>query len=248
MLVYLEAYKEYYISIAYYDICQEGTINFIVERLGGEGYHRFSLASPRYFTGLEDATGEFISGGIDVELGADNIWREKRTDGREGSILYADFIMSNQIFVNTIEQMIELGSFDFLRTEEDQFILKYLELFDNDPEKCDIFLRELWGEHYESYAETFQLQDVYQGIYHGNGEDYTELARKYLAKRITVGYNADLNETIEEGDERLGCVIVTDELADVLQMLMDKYTFEGVKNSWTKLCYYHQYFCEDTPF
>ena len=28
-------------------------------------------------------------------------------------------------------------------------------------------------------------------------------------------------------------------LAELLQMLMDKYTFAGVENSWTKLCYYY---------
>ena len=41
--------------------------------------------------------------------------------------------------------------------------------------------------------------------------------------------------------ERKGCVVVTEELAEVLQFLMDKYTFKGVDNSWTKLCYYYDY-------
>lgn len=251
MIAYLEAGVDYYIDIAYYDVYGTGTIKYRVERLGGEGYYRFSNASPGPFTALENQQGELtetIATGINVELGADKIWREKRTDGRVGSILYADFTMSTPAFPSqSIEQIIKLGAFDFSRTEDDQYILNYLANFDNDVEKCDEYLRELWAEKYEEYAEIYQLDDVYAGRYHGNGQDYTDLAKKYLAKKITVGYNADLGETINEGDERIGCVIVTEELADLLQILMDKYTFEGVETSWRKLCYYHQYFCEATP-
>ena len=38
-----------------------------------------------------------------------------------------------------------------------------------------------------------------------------------------------------------GCMIVTVELAELLQMLMDKYTFEDVDQSWLKLCYYYDH-------
>jgi hypothetical protein len=41
--------------------------------------------------------------------------------------------------------------------------------------------------------------------------------------------------------ERVGCVEVDKELADILQKLMDKYTFEGVDYSWKKLCYYYDH-------
>ena len=216
MIVYLEAGKDYYIDIAFYDVYQEGTINFRVERLGGEGYYRFTLASPGYFTTLENPGGEmsswFIHGGIDVELGADGIWREKRTDGRVGSILYADFTMTTPIFQsNTLAQVIENGGFNFAVDE---------------------------------------LGEPVSG-----GEDLTEHAREIYNSRIQVGYNAQLGETIKEGDERIGCVVVTEEVAELLQKLMDKYTFMNgvepntwsVENSWTKLCYYSQYFCAATP-
>jgi lipid A disaccharide synthetase len=56
-----------------------------------------------------------------------------------------------------------------------------------------------------------------------------------------------IEEVIAEGDARIGCVAVDAELANILQQLMDKYTFEGVENSWLKLCYYEQYFCAATP-
>ena len=41
--------------------------------------------------------------------------------------------------------------------------------------------------------------------------------------------------------ERIGCVEVDERLAEILQLLMDKYTFENVDHSWTKLCYFYDY-------
>jgi hypothetical protein len=41
--------------------------------------------------------------------------------------------------------------------------------------------------------------------------------------------------------ERQGCVAVDARLAEILQLLMDKYTFENVDHSWVKLCYYYDY-------
>ena len=254
MVVYLEAGKDYYIDIAFYDVYQTGTIYFRVERLGGEGYYKFSLASPPFFTAEIDNYGNsiIVSGGMDLELGSDGIWREKRTDGREGSILYADFTNPTPLFQShSIQQMIELGAFDFSKSEEDQYVLNYLKIYDNDPAKCDAHFRELWGDTYDEYAEIYKLSDVYAGIYHGSGSDMTETARAYLSKVITAGYNSQLNENIEVGDERIGTVPVTAELAELLQALMDKYTFmndtESVYGSWAKLCYYQQYFCSATP-
>ena len=40
--------------------------------------------------------------------------------------------------------------------------------------------------------------------------------------------------------EQIGCVVVDQELAELLQLLMDKYTFKNVEHSWTKLCYYYE--------
>ena len=34
---------------------------------------------------------------------------------------------------------------------------------------------------------------------------------------------------------------MTKELAEILQKLMDKYTFEDVDNSWLKICYYYDH-------
>ena len=206
IIAYFEAGRDYYIDIAYYDVYTTGTINYRVEYLGGEGVYRFSMASPGYFTALISPDGEFtetIAGGIEVVRGDDGIWREKRTDGREGSILYADFTKTTVIFSsNTLAQMIDLGGFNF---------------------------------GFDEYGES------------AVGKDYTEKAREIYSRVIKEGYNETLGEYIEAGDERIGCVIVTDDVVELLQKLMDKYTFPGVENSWRKLCYYHQYFCAATP-
>ena len=74
------------------------------------------------------------------------------------------------------------------------------------------------------------VEEVLAGKYHGHGEDYTEQIRTYLDDIITSG-----------AKERIGCVVVTEELAQLLQMIMDKYTFQNVDHSWTKVCYYYDY-------
>ena len=260
IIAYLEAGVDYYIDIAYYDVYQYGTIYFKVERLtsqdgmhpNNEGYYRFSSASPGFFTYYENEntgsldTNEIVAGGISVEL-TDGYWREKRSDGRVGSLLYADFTMTTGIFNRTIEQMIEAKAFDFSRTEYDQYVLNVLEICGGDKAACIEYLRNEWGEDYDEYYEIHKVDDVLAGRTHGAGADYTAIMREYVKKEIKVGYNEILGETISEGDVRIGCVIVDAQLAEILQHLMDKYTFEGVKNSWTKVCYYTQYFCAATP-
>ena len=44
-----------------------------------------------------------------------------------------------------------------------------------------------------------------------------------------------------EHPERSGCVPVDEKLAQILQALMNKYTFDDVDHSWTKVCYYYKY-------
>ena len=55
--------------------------------------------------------------------------------------------------------------------------------------------------------------------------DRTEDIRPYISQMIT------------EGDAK-GTVMVTEELAEILQEMMDCYIFNGVEHQWTKLCYY----------
>lgn len=317
MMAYLEAGRDYYINIAYRDVYQEGTISFRVERIGGEGVYRFSVASPNYYSSLLNTEGELtetISGGIAVEF-KDGYWREKRNDNRAGSILYADFTHSTGMFNYSIQELIKRGAFNLATTDDDEYVKSlmtntqayeyYLELYlkdlwgaehskkyeeykvsevldgqfhgaldadgipaksENDKYILDLlasmennetyntnenfkdFLKSFWGEDsYSEYMEQYQVDDVLNGVYHGNGKDYTDAISKYLNKVIKPGYNAELKETISVNDERIGCVMVDAELAELLEIIMYKYSFEGIENSWAKLCYYHQYFCAETP-
>ena len=233
MVIYFEAGKTYYIDIAYYDIYGAGTFTFTVEYIA-ESYQHFHLASPGYFTYTENATGQLnqtIAIGIDVARDADGYYRELRADGTLGSIVYADFKFSTGLFSYSIEQMIELDAFNFSYNETDQMVLAKLKEFNGDKNKCREYYKEQWGDSYAEWDDIYKLEEVLEGTYHGTGEDYTTKMQAYMKKMIPAS---------AETPELEGCVAVDEELAEILQALMDKYTFEGVDHSWTKLCYYYK--------
>ena len=228
VVYYMEAGTSYYINMAYWDIYQTGTIPYDVEYLGSS-YKLFRLCAPGYFTYDTDATGsamyDVISGGITPVL-KDGKYYESEGN----SLIYCDFTGSTNLFGMSIVEMIELGGFDFSKSETDGEIISYLKQNDNDVEKTDEYLKELWGDEYDANAESYQLDDIYEGVYHGDGEDLTSEIKKYVSQ-IDKSSN----------EERNGCVVVDERLAELLQMLMDKYTFEDVENSWIKVCYYYDY-------
>ncbi len=238
MLYYMEAGTPYYINIAYWDVYGEGYIHYDVEYVG-ENMDLFRTCAPGYFTYDSNATGDemyyVISGGIDVVLGSDGKYHEDKGNGVAGSLVYADFTGTTGIFNDSLENMIDKGAFDFTKTENDLYVLTHLKNNNNDVEATKAYLKELWGEEYDGYAEQYQLDDVLAGRYHGTGEDLTEEIRTYLSKYDTSGVA-----------ERQGCVEVDERLAEILQLLMDKYTFEDVDNSWIKLCYYYDNLKENT--
>lgn len=227
MVYYMEAGKPYYINMAFWDIYATGYIYYDVEYLGAS-IELFRLAAPGYFTYDSDATGDvmydIITGGIKPVL------RDgKYYDEADGSLLYADFTSLTTVFSQSIVEMIDMGGFDFTKSETDGEILAYLKQHDNDVEKTDEYLKKLWGEDYDANAEIYQIDDIFEGRYHGTGEDYTEEIRGYVSK------------IDKSGTEKDGCVIVDERLAELLQMLMSKYTFEDVDNAWIKVCYYYDY-------
>lgn len=260
MLYYMEAGTPYYIDIAFWDIYEVGYIYYDIEYVGAT-MELFRSCAPGYFTYDTNATGDamyhLINGGIDVILGEDGKYYEDlgvddKGKQKYGSLIYVDFTGVTGVFGtpiatvpaynedgtvqkdaegNTVmvKGMIDMGGFDFSKTEDDLYILSFLEKRDFDVEKTDAYLREMWGDEYDAYADIYQLEDVYEGIYHGTGEDLTEEVRAYL------------DDVIKSPKEREGCVVVTERLAELLQMIMDKYTFENVEDSWIKMCYYYQH-------
>ena len=66
------------------------------------------------------------------------------------------------------------------------------------------------------------------------------LPESTVSYKVTV-QKADGTPASEDHPELEGCVPVDARLAELLQTLMDKYTFAGVDDSWAKLCYYYQH-------
>ena len=261
MLYYMEAGEAYYIDIAFWDVYEVGYIYYDIEYMGKD-MEVFRLASPGYFTYDSDATGDamyhLIAGGIDVVLGPDGKYYEDKgldANGKQiyGSLLYADFTGVTSLFsspiasVNSYDEngklivdkngnpvkvngMIDLGGFDFSKTEDDLYILAIMKKCNNDTDATIKYLKDLWGEDYDAYADQYQLEDVFAGRYHGKGKDLTAEISTYLSKMYSGS-----------AKERVGCVVVDERLAELLQLLMDKYTFENVDHAWTKLCYYYDY-------
>ena len=233
MVYYMKKGEPYYIDIAFWDVYEVGYIYYDIEYMGAEVDH-FRMCSPGYFTYDTNATGDamyhLITGGIDVVLGSDGIYYEDLGNGKKGSKIYADFTQPTAIFNQTIQQMINMGGFDFSKTENDLYIIGIMKQNGNDKEKTKKALKDEWGESYdENYAE-YKVDEVFAGKYHGAGKDYTAKIKEYEKKIIKSGPKAEQ-----------GCVVVTKELAEILQQLMDKYTFENVDNSWLKVCYYYDH-------
>ena len=235
MLYYMEAGKSYYINIAFWDYYGKGTIPYDITYMGSS-YTVLQLCSPGFFTYDTDAQGEamydVITGGIDVVLGSDGYYYEDLGGGKKGSKLYADFVGLTSVFgspiitVGDVVGLVDKGAFDFSKTEDDNWVLAQIQAHDGDIEATDKYLHEYWGEEYDHYAESYKLEEVYDGIYHGAGGDYTEKVREYAKK---VGTSGELK----------GLIAVDKELAQILQLLMDKFTFQGVEDSWIKVCYYY---------
>lgn len=256
MVYYMKAGEAYYIDIAFWDVYEVGYIYYDIEYVAPSLNH-FRLASPGYYTYDSDATGDamyhLIAGGVDVVLGDDGYYYVDLGNGQRGSKLYADFTGITSLFSNSIttvnaydengnlvrdengnivkiKGMIDMGGFDFSKTEEDLYVLGAMAKCNNDIEATKKYLKDAWGDDYEANAKLYQIEDVFEGIYHGKGEDLTPKIQSYIAKMYSGS-----------AKERVGCVEVDVQLAEILQKLMDKYTFAGVDHSWTKLCYYYDY-------
>ena len=233
MVYYMKKGEAYFIDIAFWDVYETGYIYYDIEYMGAEVDH-FRLCSPGYFTYDSDETGNdmyhLIAGGIDVVLGSDGIYYEDLGNGKKGSKIYADFYGITPIFSQSIQSMINMGGFDFSKTEDDLYILGIMKENGNDKEKTIQALKNLWGDTYESEYAEYKVDDVFAGKYHGVGKDLTSEIKKYEKQMIKSG-----------AKELQGCVVMTKDLAELLQKLMDKYTFEDVDNAWLKVCYYYDH-------
>lgn len=237
MIVYLTAGKDYYLTACLIDPSLTGTIEYSVQYLAAEDIMFKMAASGPFTTRFNDVgdMNEIIAPGIDVKLGNDGLFYSVNKDGEidsESSKLYADFTNPTETFDTSIMQMIELGAFDFRYSDIDMVVIAKKKAYTDkdgkfDKEACIADLKEYYEDMYESLEQV--ILEAINGKYHGAGVDYTERVKEIANTKM-----------IKEEGEKYGCVEVDEELANILQLLMDKYTFAGVETSWRKLCFYYE--------
>ena len=219
MTYYFEKGKEYFIDIAYYDVNAVGTINFKVEYLGEE-YTMFRYASPAPFTFYVDPeTGNPPVDGQGNEVYttiAGGVEVELRNDGYyyvkgTNSKLYVDFTMP--VVTGFMVDPILSYTYHDENADKDVYVKGILE------------------------RGGFDFSKDADGNAVAGGVDYSDRIQWYADNKMILsdGFAGS------EASLSAGCVAVDEELAQILQKLVDKYSFKGIENSWTKLCYYFDY-------
>lgn len=138
LVAYMEAGKEYYIDIAYYDLYEVGTFTFDVKWIG-ETFGYFIQASPgpiTYVESLDGSMGKLVAVGIDVifveENGVEYAYQLIGYDNNGypiiGEKIYADFFYPTTLFQSqSIEKLITAHAFNYNVTEKDREALILLD-------------------------------------------------------------------------------------------------------------------------
>lgn len=262
MTCYMEAGTPYYISMNYADPNELGLIYYDVEFMG-TSYSRLVSCSPGPFTAALTPDGQtlgyVVAAGIDVVLGDDGVYYHDLGEGKKGSKIYLDLVNSTSAHTVPIlskgnyRGLIDRGYFDFGKNEMDLEVLTYLYNAEGDTEKAIELMAKAWTgldltltesdieklsqedkekraeqqAEFDDLYESYAVDEVLAGKYHGTGEDYSDLMRTLESKMI------------RDGSALNGCVVVTEEIAEVLQQFMDHHTFKGVDTAWRKFCYYY---------
>ena len=174
----------------------------------------------------------------DLDIEAENILKEARKAGMDA--LFDEWLIENPALT---EDDLSTRWLDYDMTAVMDGDFSSLEKLENAAEYIaqatewkafveaaeDEWLHDYFGAEYDEKWAYYQMDDVKAGIWHGEAKDYTADMQAYVALLL------------DEADhpERQGCIAVDEELAKMLQLLMDRETFEGVENSWVKLAYYY---------
>jgi hypothetical protein len=89
-------------------------------------------------------------------------------------------------------------------------------------------MKQHWGDAYEENWVKYNVEEVIKPDY----QDRSDVITKYAQQIITSGDNQ-------------GCVPVNEELAETLQLIMNKFLFQDIEDGWIELCYYFDYFGPD---
>ena len=138
LVAYMEAGKEYYIDIAYYDTAETGKFSFDVKWIG-ETFGYFVQASPgpvTYIESISGGMGQLLAAGIDVVFVEENgveyayhlLGKDENGNNILGSKIYADFHYPTTLFqTQSIKALIEANAFNFTITAEDRQALIFLD-------------------------------------------------------------------------------------------------------------------------
>ena len=116
-------------------------------------------------------------------------------------------------------------------TDKINEMLVKLASFDGDVDACRAYYEQLWVTKAPTSTDRYALELALSGTYTPGSIDLTSAVSAYLSKMLP---------TSTEAPELEGCVAVDFALAELLQALVDKYSFSGVDHAWTKLCYYYK--------
>ena len=139
LVAYMEAGKEYYIDIAYYDVYEVGTFTFDIKWVD-DSFGHFIQASPgpiTYIESISGGMGQLIAGGIDVDFKTEGDVEyayhvlERDANGnvtKWGEKIYADFYYPTTLFQSqSIEALIKANAFNYTITADDREALIILD-------------------------------------------------------------------------------------------------------------------------
>ena len=247
--VYLEAGETYLFRAAFYDVYEYSTITVEMKYVA-DAAELLTIASPGFFTSSDDEMSDIIAGNyVDVELDETGFYKVSNSLAQD-QYVYCDFKYINNITSGiTLEQALsdKFNAFDFSKDEFGQLVYDeegYLRqtLFDeeNNMKRYYVCYKE---EGVLEYVETVGAD----GKTEENGYTYIKLSESELESMKGADCTEYVKEYIsknmitDEYSELYGCVKVDEQFAKVLEMLMDKYTFQDVEYSWVKLCYYYKF-------
>jgi len=245
---YLEAGETYLFRAAFYDPYEYSKIHvemiFVDDKV-----ELLTLASPSFFTSSDDEMNDIISGNhINITLGDDGYYHVLDSKSSD-NFVYCDFTYINGITGYPLLECLSerFNSFDFSKDEYGQ------DIFDEEGYYRVTMLDENYNMTrmyvcYDQNGEYYNVSEIGEdGKTVENGYTYVKFTAEQIEELGLVDFTEYVQEYInanmvtDENSELYGCVKVDEKFASVLSKLMDKYTFEGVEESWLKLCYYYKY-------